>query len=75
MPDLFDFFKENESKLRERPPEKVWTNLEKRLEKRKRRQRRDIRFLQTGSIALLILLLLFVAVVVYLKVTHGAKGF
>jgi cell division septal protein FtsQ len=75
MADLFDFFKENESKLREQPPEKVWRNLEKRLEKRKRRQRRGIRFLQTGSIALLILLLLLAAVMVYLRVRHGGRGF
>ena len=36
MPDLFDFFKENESKLHERPSEHVWQKLEQRLEKARR---------------------------------------
>ena len=31
MSDLFDFFRENESKLHEHPPEKVWQQLEQRL--------------------------------------------
>jgi len=65
MPDLFDFFKENESKLHELPSEQVWKKLEKRLEKRKRRVRRGIQFLQMGSVALAILLLLLAAVMVW----------
>jgi cell division septal protein FtsQ len=65
MSDLFDFFRENESKLRENPPDQVWNKLEKRLEKRKRRQKRSIRFLQMGAVILILLLLIFAAVMVW----------
>ncbi|MBK8195338.1 MAG: hypothetical protein IPK76_19760 [Lewinellaceae bacterium] len=65
MPDLFDFFKENESKLHERPSEQVWQKLEHRLEHSRRPRRRGIRFLQIGAIALIILLLLLAAVMVW----------
>lgn len=66
MPDLFDFFKENESKLHERPSEQVWQKLEKRLEKNRRpKPRRGIRFLLTGQIALALLLLLAAAILVW----------
>lgn len=61
MPDLFDFFKENESKLYERPPEQAWEKLEVRLEKRRRRRQRTIRFLQLGAVALALMLLLLAA--------------
>jgi hypothetical protein len=64
MPDLFDFFKENESKLHETPPEQAWKKLEGRLEKR-RRERRKIRFMQMGTVTLILLLLLLTAIVVW----------
>lgn len=66
MPDLFDFFRENESKLEERPSEKVWQKLESRLEKRTARKRRRIRFLQIGAVLLAIFLLLLAAAAVLL---------
>jgi len=65
MPDLFDFFKENESKLHERPPEKVWNKLEARLDKKRRPKRRGIPFVQTGVVLLAIFLLLLSAIVVW----------
>jgi len=65
MPDLFDFFKENEEKLHERPSERAWQKLEKKLEKSRRPKRRGIRFLQLGMVALVILLLLFAAAMVW----------
>jgi hypothetical protein len=65
MPDLFDFFKENESKLHERPPEKVWTKLEARLDKKRRKRRKGIRFLQTGVVGLALFLLLLAALLVW----------
>lgn len=68
MPDLFDFFKQNESKLHELPSEQVWSKLEGRLEKR-RRARRKIRFLQLGTAALALLLLLLAAGLVWFFVT------
>lgn len=61
MSDFFEFFKENESKLYERPSEQAWKRLEARLEKRRQRRRRTIRFLQLGAVALAILLLLLAA--------------
>ena len=71
MPDLFDFFKENESKLHERPSEQVWQKLEKKLEKTRRPKRRNIRFLQLGVVALVLLLLILVAVLVWYFVRRG----
>lgn len=72
MPDLFDFFKENESKLHERPSEQVWQKLEKRLEKTRRPARqRGIRFLLTGQTALVLLILLLAAVLVWYFVRKG----
>ncbi|MCB0527660.1 MAG: hypothetical protein KDC61_06700 [Saprospiraceae bacterium] len=65
MPDLFDFFKENESKLHERPSEQVWNRLEKQLHRTRRPKRRGIRFLQLGAVALIILLLLLAAAIVW----------
>ena len=65
MPDLFDFFKENESKLYERPSEQTWEKLEMRLEKVRRRRGRTIRFLQLGAVALALLLLLLAAGLVW----------
>jgi hypothetical protein len=65
VPDLFDFFRENESKLFERPPEHAWKKLEDRLEKRRQGQRRTIRFLQLGAVALVILILLMAAGLVW----------
>lgn len=61
MPDLFDLFRENESKLHERPPEQTWQKLQARLERKRRVRRRGIRFLQLGAVALILLLLLFAA--------------
>lgn len=72
MPDLFDFFKENESKLYERPPEQAWEKLELRLEKVRRRKRRTIRFLQLGVVALALLLLLLAAGLVWYFVQRGS---
>ncbi|GAB4486833.1 MAG: hypothetical protein OHK0019_01130 [Saprospiraceae bacterium] len=65
MSDLFDFFKENESKLHERPSEQAWQKLEQKLKKNRRPKRRGIRFLQLGIVALAILLLLFAAAMVW----------
>jgi hypothetical protein len=65
--DLFDFFRENESKLQERPPEQVWQRVETQLKKAQRRsvRQRRIRFLQTGTVALVLLFLLLVAIAVW----------
>ena len=65
MPELFDFFKENEHTLQELPSDKVWQKLEKRLERRHRRKRRAIRFLQIGAIAVAIVLVLLAALMVW----------
>jgi hypothetical protein len=65
MPDIFDFFKENESKLHERPPEQVWKQLESRLAKRKQKRRKDIPFLQMWVVSLVILVLILAAVAVW----------
>jgi hypothetical protein len=65
MPDIFDFFKENEEKLYERPAEKVWQKLEKKLDKSRRPRRRGILFLQPLTIALMILIILLTAVAVW----------
>ena len=64
MSDLFDFFKENESKLHEAPPMQAWNKLEDKLEKRKRRKRKGIRFLQLGYVVAAILVLLIIAFLV-----------
>ena len=48
--DLFEFFRENESKLHERPPEQAWKKLEGRLEHRRLKRQRAIRFLQLGTV-------------------------
>jgi fatty acid desaturase len=61
MSDLFDFFKENESKLHEAPPARAWDKIEARLERKRRTRRRGIRFLQLGVVALALLLVTFVA--------------
>ncbi len=58
MPDIFDLFKENEEKLHERPAEKVWQKLEKKLDKTRRPRRRGIRFLQPVTVVLILFLLL-----------------
>jgi Flp pilus assembly protein TadB len=65
--DLFDFFKENESKLHERPAEQVWKKLERQLKKTKKTPatRRGIPFLQTGIAALILIVLLIAAVLVW----------
>ena len=65
MPDLFDFFKENEDKLHERPSEMVWQKLEQKLERTRRPRRRGIRFLQLWVVALLLLILIMAAVMVW----------
>ena len=56
MPDLFDFFRENESKLHELPSEQTWSKLEGRLDRR--RQKRGIRFLRMTTILVLLVVLL-----------------
>jgi hypothetical protein len=63
--DIFDFFKENESKLHERPSEQVWLKLEKKLERHRRPKRRGVQFLQLGVVALILLLLILAAVMVW----------
>ena len=65
MSDLFDFFKENESKLHERPSEQTWQKLEQKLNRNRRPKRRGIRFLQLATVALVILLLLLAAGMVW----------
>ena len=65
MPDIFDFFKENESELQERPSERVWQKLEKKLDRNNRPKRRKLMFLQLGTVALILLLLLFAAAMVW----------
>jgi hypothetical protein len=66
MSDLFDFFKQNESKLHEKPPERVWQKLEQQLkEKRPRPKRHGIPFLQLGTVALIITILIFIGLVVW----------
>ena len=65
MSDIFDFFKENEKKLLERPPDQAWKKLEKKLEKNRRPKRRRIRFLQLGAVVIAILLLLLAAAMVW----------
>lgn len=62
---MFDFFRENESKLHERPPEKVWQQLEQRLEKSRRPRRRGIRFFQPVVTAIILFILLLAAVLVW----------
>ncbi len=73
MPDLFDFFKENESQLHERPPEQAWQKLEKRLDKSRKRKQRGIRFMQLGTVALALLLLLLAAAMVWYFTRNNAK--
>lgn len=65
--DIFDFFKENEQQLYERPSDKVWMRLEQQLRQRRhlQRRRREIQFLQLGIAALTLLLLLLAAVLVW----------
>ncbi|MBK9337734.1 MAG: hypothetical protein IPM98_14690 [Lewinellaceae bacterium] len=63
--DLFEFFKENESKLHERPSEQAWQKLEVRLERRRVRRRRAIRFLQLGVVVAALALLLLAAGLVW----------
>lgn len=65
MSDLFEFFKENESKLHEAPSAQAWKKLEQRLERKRRKKRRGIRFLQLGIVVAAILMLLLVAYGIY----------
>ncbi len=65
MPDLFDFFKENEKNLQEQPSEQVWQKLETKLERTRRPKRRGIQFLQLWVVALLLLILILAAVMVW----------
>lgn len=70
MPDIFDFFKENEEKLHERPAEKVWQKLEQKLDKTRRPKRKGIRFLQPVTISIILFLLLLAAVLGWYFVFH-----
>lgn len=65
MSDLFDFFKENESKLQEAPPAQAWKKLEARLERKRRQSRRGIRFLQLGVVVVVVIFLLLTAYLVW----------
>jgi len=73
MPDIFDFFKKNEEKLHERPTEKVWQKLEQRLDKTRRPKRREIRFLQTVAIVVVLSLLLLTAALVWYFVYQNGR--
>jgi hypothetical protein len=66
MTDLFDFFKENEDKLKETPSTRVWDQLEKQLETRKRKRRRKL-FLQLWIVGITLALLILAAVMVWLR--------
>jgi hypothetical protein len=65
MSDLFDFFKQNEQKLHERPSEQAWQKLERKLNQTRRARRRGILFLQVGTVALVLFLLLLAAGLVW----------
>ena len=70
MPDLFDFFKDNESKLHERPSEQVWEKLEKQLNRSRKPKRRGIRFMQLEIVVVILLLLLLAGIVVWYYARH-----
>lgn len=65
MSDIFDFFRENESKLHEKPSEQVWQRLERKLERTRRPRRRGLQFLQLGVVTLILLLLILAAILVW----------
>jgi type VI protein secretion system component VasF len=65
MPDLFDFFKQNEDKLHEKPSEQAWQKLEQKLERNRRPKRRGIRFLQIWVVVLMLLILIMAAMMVW----------
>lgn len=65
MPDIFDFFRENESKLQEKPPERVWRQLEKRLKTRRASPRKRIPFLRLSTLAAIAVALLLAAFLVW----------
>lgn len=66
MPDIFDFFRQNEQKLHERPPDQVWQKLEQKLDRSPRRKpRRGIRFLQLWVVALILLILILTSVALW----------
>jgi hypothetical protein len=70
--DIFDFLKENEHELYERPPEQTWKRLEQQLRVRRQR-RRSIRFLQLSIAALTLFLLLLAGFLVWYYTKHGGK--
>jgi hypothetical protein len=74
MPDLFDFFKDQESKLHERPSEEVWKKLETKLNKTRRPKRRGIRFMQLGTIVVILLFLLLAAILVWHYARKDGQG-
>jgi hypothetical protein len=74
MPDLFDFFKEQESKLHERPSEDVWKKLETKLNKTRRPKRQGIRFMQLSTIVVILLFLLLAAILVWYYARKDAHG-
>lgn len=66
MSDIFDFFRQNEQKLHEKPPEQVWQKLEQKLDRNPRRKpRRGIGFLQLWVVALILLILILASVAVW----------
>lgn len=65
MPDIFDFFRENESKLQEKPPERVWRQLEKRLQTKRASHRTRIPFLRLSTLAAIAVALLLAALLVW----------
>jgi type VI protein secretion system component VasF len=65
MPDLFDFFKQNEDNIQEKPSEQAWQKLEQKLERNRRPKRRGIRFMQTWVVVLMLLILILAAMMVW----------
>ena len=76
MPDLFELFKKSESELHEPPPDRLWKQLEKRLEqnRKQRRKRPGIRFLQLGVVALILLILILAAVLLWHYVKRDGQS-
>ncbi len=65
MSDWFDFFREKDSGLHELPPDRVWKQLEQRLDRHVRPKRKGLRFLQPEVVAIILLVLMLAAVLVW----------
>lgn len=64
--DIFDLFRENQHKLEERPSNRTWQRLERRLDAQQRTGGRKNLFFQLSMIAALLAFLVIVSVVVIL---------